>query len=211
MTEIQVELTTNEANRLRKWGSLWLDLLHVYMTLHQRLNTPDIPSNAFTRRALWESSVVSYGRMESSDRKRKLEHHALLTAAGCDCAFHEQIMQWRHGHVAHRLSNEFEETATVAVYVDGNSELESLNLHVSTWVGPPDASTLVTAFLEHVTKLRDALWKTYLAPIGETLAKRQQAITELGPQFEGLTTTERLMVNCTLWARSNGTGIPRLS
>lgn len=35
MTDVQVELPTSEANRLRKWGSLWLDLLRADMVLHE--------------------------------------------------------------------------------------------------------------------------------------------------------------------------------
>jgi len=206
MTQFQVRLTTSEANRLRKWGSLWFDLLHVDMTLHERMGVEEKPSNAFLRRALWESAVVAYGRMESSNKKRKLEHQDLLTAAGCDVSFHQQVMGWRNDHVAHRLSNKYEETAAVAVY-GGSSKLESLNLHVATWVGPPDDSPLVTEFTAHVQRLRDKLWKTYLAPMGEAIAQRQILDTDLVPAFPGLDTTERIMVNCTLWARSNGTGV----
>jgi len=208
MTQLQVGLTTSEANRLRKWGSLWFDLLHVDMTLHERANIEDKPSNAFLRRALWESAVVAYGRMESSNKKRQLEHQDLLTAAGCDVSFHERAMDWRNDHVAHRLSNEYEETAAVAVYNgSGSLKLESLNLHVSTWAGPGDDSPLVTEFTAHVKKLRDKLWEKHLAPMGAAIAKRQALDTGLASAFPGLDTTERIMVNCTLWARSNDTGI----
>lgn len=65
-----MELTTSEANRLRKWGSLWLDLLHAEMVLHERQGLPDTPTNAFTPRALWESAVIAYGRMEFRPDRR---------------------------------------------------------------------------------------------------------------------------------------------
>jgi hypothetical protein len=134
MTDVQVELTTSEANRLRKWGSLWLDLLHADMVLHYRQNLPDIAANAFARRALWESAVITYGRMEFSDQKRKLAHDELLRASGGRkaVAFHDQLTRWRHDHVAHRLSKQFEATAVVASYADtGRQILKSLALSSS--------------------------------------------------------------------------------
>jgi hypothetical protein len=208
MTDVRVELTTSEANRLRKWGSLWLDLLHANMVLYERQNVPDTATNAFTRRALWESAVISYGRIAFSDKKRKLAHDELLRASGGEkaVAFHDRLTRWRHDHVAHRLSKEFEATAVVAGYADtGQQGLESVAVGVSTWVGPADDSVEARMFREHVKALRDTLWETYLAPIGEALARRQPTVPDLVPPFHGLESkTERLMVTCTLWARSNG-------
>lgn len=213
MTDVQVKLTTTEANRLRKWGSLWLDLLHANMVLHDRQNLPDTAANAFTRRALWESAVITYGRMEFSDKKRKLAHDELLRASGGEkaVAFHDQLTRWRHDHVAHRLSKDFEATAVVASYADtGQQILESLAVGVSAWIGPADDSNEARMFREHVKVLRDTLWENYLAPIGEALARRQPAVPDPVPPFHGLESeAERLMATCTLWARSNGTGMPR--
>jgi hypothetical protein len=100
MTDVQVELPTSEANRLRKWGSLWLDLLRADMVLHERQNLPETAANAFTRRALWESAVITYGRMAFSDKKRKLAHDELLRVSGGEkaVAFHDQLTRWRHDH-----------------------------------------------------------------------------------------------------------------
>jgi len=65
-------------------------------------------------------------------------------------------------------------------------------------------------FREHVKTLRDTLWETYLAPIGEALARRQPTVPDPIPAFQGVDSeTERIMVTCTLWARSNGTGLTR--
>ena len=102
MTDVRVELTASEANRLRKWGSLWLDLLHTDMVLHERQNLPNTAANVFMRRGLWESAVISYGRMEFSDKKRKLTHEDLVRATGGEkaLALHEQLTEWRHGHIA---------------------------------------------------------------------------------------------------------------
>jgi hypothetical protein len=140
--ELLAELTDCEANRLRKWGSLWLDLLQVDMALHERAKLPNSLATTIMRRALWESAVISYGRMGFSD-VRNLEYEELLETVGGDSAkaFHGQVMGWRHGHVAHRTDKAYEETATVAQHADGNSsDPEALNLLISTWVGPDDDS-----------------------------------------------------------------------
>jgi hypothetical protein len=207
MTDVQVELTASEANRLRKWGSLWFDLLHADMAMYERQNLPNTAANVFTRRALWESAVISYGRMQFSDKKRKLTHEDLLRAAGGEkaLAFHERLSQWRHNHIAHRLSPEYE---TIAAAETGQPGLETLDLGVSTWIGPSDDSALAEEFREHVKALRDSLWQIYLAPIGEALVWRQPASVAAGPSFARLESdAEHLLVTCTLWARSYGTGV----
>jgi hypothetical protein len=211
MADIRVELTTSQANRLRKWGSLWLDLLHTDMVLHERQNLRNTAANVVIRRALWESAIVSYGRMEFSDKKRKLTHEDLVRATGGEKAleFHERLTQWRHGHIAHRLSPAYETTAVVAHYADtGQSGLETLDVGISTWIGPLDDSALAEEFRQHVKALRDNLWRMYLAPIGEALVRRQQATAGLGLRYAGLESdAEHLVATCTLWARSNGTAI----
>lgn len=208
--ELLAELTDCEANRLRKWGSLWLDLLQVDMALHERAKLPNSLATTITRRALWESAVISYGRMGFSD-VRNLEYEELLETVSGDSAkaFHAQVMGWRHGHVAHRTDEAYEETATVAQYADGNStDPEALNLLISTWVGPDDESPLAHQFRDHANKLRVVLWEKYLAPIGERVVNRHCAATTPAPPFAGFKTeAERLVATCTLWARSNGTGI----
>jgi len=211
MTDLQVELTESEANRLRKWGSLWFDLLHTEMALYKRQNTPNTAANVFVRRALWESAIISYGRMEFSDKKRKLTHEDLLRAAGGEnaLAFHERLSQWRHNHIAHRLSADYETTAAVARYADtGQTGLEALELGVSTWIGPTDDSGDAQEFRDHVTRVKNTLWEMYLAPIGEALVRRQPSTLGDDPHFPGLKSdAEHLVVTCTLWARSNGTGM----
>ena len=208
--DVLAELTDSEANRLRKWGSLWLDLLHVDMALHEREKLPNKLDTAFTRRALWESAVMSYGRMGASD-KRNVAYEELLQAVGRDeaLAFHSEVMRWRHGHVAHRTDKAFEDTATVVRYHDrDSSDPEVLNLLISTWIGPDDASPVALRFREHANTLRVTLWERYLAPIGETIVKRQRNVIEPRQPFAGFgSDAERLVATCTLWAQSNGTGI----
>lgn len=70
--------------------------------------------------------------------------------------------------------------------------------------GPADDSPFVVEFREHVTALRDTLWERYLAPIGELIAKQRPTGTPMPPPAEP---SDRLIVEQTLWARSNGTGM----
>ena len=146
---------------LQRWGSVWTDLLHVDMALHERSETADIPSTVFVRRALWESAVISYGRAGVSMRKRKVPFRDfVLEATGPEgLATHERIMDWRHGHVAHRTRPEFEDVeASVAFYPDGRPS--ELHLVVSTDIGPATDSPFAVAFANHAKSLRDALYET---------------------------------------------------
>ena len=96
-------LDESDANRLSKWASLWADLLHADQALSERADLPDVLSNVFVRRALWEAAVVSYGRMATSD-KRNVDYEELVQAARGDrgAELHKTLMVWRHDHVAHR-------------------------------------------------------------------------------------------------------------
>jgi hypothetical protein len=196
----QITLKTSEANRLNKWGSLWLDLQHVVMTLDARRTTPNTFANVFVRRALWESAVVSYGRMESSTHKRKLTHEELLRASGGDeaVAFHRQVMCWRNDHIAHRLSKEFESVEVSAYYTDDMPQPERLGLVISTWIGPQDNAVEAAQFREHVNRLRDTLWETYLAPIGEAIARRKRVEVPAEPD-SGRADPDRITANLNLW------------
>lgn len=161
----------------------------------------------FLRRALWESAIVSYGRMAVSEKRRKLDHHELLGAARGDSGveFHKLLMGWRHDHVGHRLSRELESIDVYADYLDADpGVLDSLRVAVSPSGGPADDSPFVVEFREHVTALRDTLWERYLAPIGELIAKQLPTGT---PMPTPAKSSDRLILEQTLWARSNGTGV----
>lgn len=196
-----------DANRLGKWASLWTDLIHVEMVLAARAEVSDVAAQVFHRRGLWESAIISYGRMAVSEKRRKLEHDDLLRTARGErgVEFHQTLMAWRHDHVAHRLSRDLEIISVLADYLDDAPEvLDSIRVSVSPSGGPADDSALVVEFGEHVKALRDALWKHYLAPIGEMIARR-------GPRGDVLPvepeSSEDLTVQQVLWSRSNGTGI----
>ncbi len=204
----RMQLDHRDANRLGKWASLWADLLHVDMVLAARAKLPATAATAFTRRAFWESAIVSYGRMAASTKRRKLDHEDLLRTARGDrgVAFHEILMNWRNDHVAHRLSRDFETVAVYADYLDDQPEtLDAIRADVVTSLGPND-SNLVEEFSEHVKLLRDTLWEKYLAPIGEHLAKQEhRPMVPIAKPPPG--SVDWLTVTPTLWSRRNGDGI----
>lgn len=203
----RMKLAEPDANRIGKWASLWADLIHVDMVLAARSKVPDVAANVFHRRALWESAIVSYGRMAVSEKRRKLAHDDLLRAARGErgVVFHETLMGWRHDHVAHRLSRDLETVTVCADFLDDDpDELDSIRVFVSPSGGPADDSPLVVEFREHAKALRDALWEKYLAPPADLIAKRGPRGILVSPQpppADGLT------VQQVLWSRMNGTGI----
>jgi hypothetical protein len=207
----RMQLDLADANRLGKWASLWADLLHVDMVLAARAELPKTAMTAFTRRAFWESAIVSYGRMEASTKKRKLAHEALLRTARGDrgIEFHKILMSWRNDHVAHRLSRDFESVAVYADYLDNEPEtLDGIRADVATALGPEDDSPLVEEFHEHVKQLRDTLWEKYLAPIGEHLAGQEhRPKVPLSGSMPPPESANWLTLTPTLWSRHNGTGM----
>jgi hypothetical protein len=177
------------------------------MVLSERAEVPPAATNVFLRRALWESAIVSYGRMAVSEKRRKLDHEELLRTARGDrgIEFHELLMGWRHDHVGHRLSRELESIDVYVDYLDADpSVLDSVRVAVSPSGGPPDNSPFAVEFREHVTALRDVLWERYLAPIGEVIARQLPTGTPMPTPAES---SERVTVEQTLWARSNDTGM----
>lgn len=203
---IRHELTSADANRLRKWASVWADLTHVRQVLYERAQLPNTAANVFLRRALWESAIASYGRMGASE-KRKIDFQTFVSETGGSAAeqLHEELMLWRHEHVAHRTGAQYEESV-VEVFFD-DQDVNHLNVAVSTSIGPADESDLARGFHDHVDELRDHLWENYMAPWGKTLAERAResgAQTESAPKAKPQ--DDRIGLNLTLWDRVNGVG-----
>lgn len=174
-----------------------------------RQEIPNTATNMFARRAMWESAIVSYGRMGASDN-RKVDFQTFVTDVGGieGVQLHSELMTWRHDHVAHRSGTQFEETVVAAYFAD--SDVNHLSVNVSTDVGPADDSDFAERFRSHVKRLRDHLWESYMAPWGATLAERCQkapAPTESTPQAP--IPAQRIGFAVTLWDRVNGTGTLR--
>lgn len=170
-----MSLNSVDANLLRKQGSAWLDLLHADMVLEARRDIPATAANVFVRRALWESAVISYSRVGQSTKKRKIDLDALIAASkdpGAS-AFHNEIIKWRHGHVAHRHDATFESVDTL-LCLDGLSTPAALRIVVEPDVGPEDDEQLTEHFRAHVHLLRNTLWELFMVPLATRLAERAQ-------------------------------------
>ncbi|WP_199179665.1 hypothetical protein [Mycolicibacterium goodii] len=116
-------------------------------------------------------------------------------------------MSWRHGHVAHRASGDYEAVRVFADHLDADPEtLDSIRAEVVTSLGPPADSELATEFREHVKALRDTLWDQYLAPIGEQLAKATPLGQPMASPWESHPDAEgRMTLTLNLWGRRNAT------
>ncbi|MFF0494750.1 hypothetical protein ACFYTQ_37520 [Nocardia sp. NPDC004068] len=209
--ELQVALTTVDANRLRKWGSAWFDLIQSGQALEARRNTPASLTTAFIRRAFWESAVISYFRVGQGDKRRKIDLEALFAATGDPGVsdFHNEILEWRHDHVAHRGGRRFEDVHAVICY-DAQPDVRALRLLIETSIGPSDDDELVEQFREHVLLLRNTMWESFLAPLAEKLVIVAQHDTELRDSAIAAASNsanDRIAADLVLWARENGTGI----
>lgn len=149
-------------DRLSDWASLWADLLHAEMILHARSDVPDDAAHLFTRRALWEAAVISYGRTATTGRRQQRVTE-LVSALGIDAEkCHEDIMAWRHRHVAHRVDRLREAREIAAIVDPTNRRLKRLNVRVAPALGPEEeADDLVQRFETHVKALRDRVWEDH--------------------------------------------------
>lgn len=156
----------------QRWCSAWADLLFADMALMYRSELADTdPAHVFRRRSLWESAVVSYGRCAVSDQKRKIPFEEFVAEiTGEDgLAVHERIMDWRHGHVAHRKRKEFESIETVLAFSGGPVQPTALRLVLGVSAGPSNDDELVVAFQPHIKALRDAMYEKRLGPLGREI------------------------------------------
>lgn len=138
------------------------------MALFERRGLDDSKmANVFHRRALWESAVASYGRCAVSNKRRKIAFKDFVSEVTGDdgLAVHERIMDWRHGHVAHRNGAEFESVETGFTYADTPTHPTSLNVALVIDAGPPNSSEFVADFENHVKTMRDAVWEQKLFPL----------------------------------------------
>ncbi|WP_099025623.1 hypothetical protein [Mycolicibacterium palauense] len=170
--ELWGTLTGLNATLLNRWSSAWSDLQAADMALHERRKLDDSKmANVFHRRALWESAVASYGRCAVSNRKRKIAFKDFVAEILGDegLAVHERIMDWRHGHVAHRNGAEFESVETGFTYANGPAHPTSINVALEIDAGPPNSAEFVTTFEDHVKTVRDALWEQKLFPLAASV------------------------------------------
>jgi hypothetical protein len=158
--ELAAPVEGETVDQLADWASLWADLLHVDMTLHARSDVPADAAHLFTRRALWEAAVISYGRTASTGRRQQRVMD-LVSALGVNAEkCHQDVMAWRDRHVAHRVDRLREAVETKAIVDPAGSRLKRLNVRVAPALGPEEEpGDLVQRFESHVKALRDRLWE----------------------------------------------------
>ncbi|PYE19245.1 hypothetical protein DFR67_103156 [Williamsia limnetica] len=164
-------LSGEKVKELERWGSAWADLQHAGMALFERQQLPRRPSSLFQRRALWESAVVAYARADQSKDRRDIQFKNFVQEITGDSgsAMHKRVMDWRHGHVAHRKRAEFESAETVIAFRNGSATPSSLHLVLGIDLGPEDDSEFVAAFRQHVEVLRNAMYETRISPLAKQI------------------------------------------
>lgn len=185
-----------------RWCSAWADLLLAGMALLYRGELEDnLPATMFHRRALWESAVVSYGRCAVSDHKREIPFKDFVEEVTGDegLALHERIMDWRHGHVAHRKRAEFESIETVLSFAKGSAHPTSLHIVLGIDLGPVNDSEFVASFETHIQTLRDAMYEKKIRPYGFAAIDDMNAGLITRPSqlraAEDFSSSERYMIN----------------
>ena len=166
-SEMWGTLRGDNVTLLERWESAGNDLLQADMALLARRELKMELATIFHKRALWESAVVSYGRTVMSDHERKIPFKDYVEEiAGADgLAVHERVMDWRHGHVAHRKRPEFESVETVVTYVNGSDAPSALHLVLGIDLGPEDEGEFVTSFRQLVEVLRTSLYERRILPL----------------------------------------------
>jgi hypothetical protein len=157
--EVAAPVGGETVDQLADWASLWADLLHVDMTLHARSDVRADTAHLFTRRALWEAAVVSYGRTANTGRRQQRVTD-LISALGVDAdKCHQGVMTWDR-HAAHRVDRLREAVETAAIVDPAERCLKALTsaLH-RRWALRKKRGDLVQRFESHVKTLRDLVWE----------------------------------------------------
>ncbi len=163
--ELEARVTGDSVVKLESWASVWADLVHADMVLHARDQLPEQPENIFSRRALWESAVIAYGRTAKTGRRQVLLSDLLATLGpeAKDC--HEKILKWRDKHVAHRQDPSRETVTTRAIFDPERRKITEVRIKVSPATGDEDGGELVSSFKEHIKVLRDLVWQRHFTAL----------------------------------------------
>lgn len=209
--ELWGTLTGLNVTYAQRWLSAWADLLLADMALMEHQKLEPKPSNMFHRRALWESAVVSYGRFGFSEQKRPISPKEFVEeVTGTDgLALHERLMDWRHGHVAHRRDSEFESVETVLAFPGESTVPHGIRVVLGIDCGPGLDGDFIGKFQSHIKTLRDAMYEKRLRGFGIAIkddldANRIAQPTELrSPPDQA--TLERYVINlCLLGLNPDG-------
>ena len=181
---------------MERWSSVWADLLLVDMILLERRHLPPEHANVFARRGLWESAVIAYGRADQSQFERPVPFKEFVHDVAGDSgkSTHDRIMDWRHGHVAHRNSAEFETVETVVEFAQALPA--ALKLVIASDVGPANDDPFLAEFEQLVKRLRDEMYERKISPlaarVAEALSDGHVALP--APRARGMPSDDRLVI-----------------
>ena len=161
--------TGDPCNDLEHWTSVWADLMLADMMLDKRRELPDKPSSVYQRRGLWEAAVIAYSRADQSQFERPVPFKQFVkdVAGEPGTAVHKRIMDWRHGHVAHRNKAEFETVETLVKYEGGLPT--GLYVAVASDIGPANSSPFLLEVEQHIKLIRDAICEQKMSPLAVDL------------------------------------------
>lgn len=140
------------------------------MMLHERRQLPDKPSSVYQRRGLWEAAVIAYSRADQSQFERPVpfKQFVLDVAGEAGIRTHDRIMDWRHGHVAHRNRAEFETAETMIKYEKGSPV--GLYVAVTSDIGPANGNPFLLQVEQHIQAIRNAVCEQKMVPSAIDLA-----------------------------------------
>ncbi|MDG4669463.1 hypothetical protein [Mycobacterium sp. 236(2023)] len=200
MSEVNEQWATatgEPCSEVEHWTSVWADLMLADMMLYERRQLPDKFASVYQRRGLWEAAVIAYSRADQSQFERPVPFKQFVkdVAGESGKATHDRIMDWRHGHVAHRNRAEFETVETLIKYEHGVPV--GLHVAVASDIGPANSNPFLAEVEEHIKLIRDAVYEQKLSPLAIDLVPvvftDEVNLTNPGPLVER-STKERLLL-----------------
>jgi hypothetical protein len=109
----------HSGRKVRELHSILWDLVDVHTAFSELLNLKQMNmGKEITLVSLWKSAIITYARCFTGSEdgcKTKLEAKECFKGAEHLVPLHTSLMEIRHGYVAHRGNNEFEEIVLVMI------------------------------------------------------------------------------------------------
>jgi hypothetical protein len=165
--DFEAELRNPRAKRdASAWASVWWDLRTAAQILHTRSQLPiGAYESAFTRRAMIDGAIVTYGRAFVGGARHDIaDAYALVTEMGERALqVHDEAMRWRHRHVAHRVEADWEHSDVRLLWGAFGELAPTFRIRLVTALGPDN--DFAAELGEHSKALADRVWENRLIPI----------------------------------------------
>lgn len=153
-------LTGPELRHVQDYSSLHFDLWRIvqYLDLRDRLPVNDDGRDLFTRAALWEAAVITYGRLFSKGMRTQLDGWVKQLSRP-ERDQHDQVIAMRNLDIAHYLKRTAL-SSIIAVEFDETDQPLGLVVEHYPFMEPtpePDLRTLVVDLGAHVDAKLDQL------------------------------------------------------